>query len=88
MKSCFHGACNDLGRFLAGECVMPINAEWHNAHKMPKNPSVDQRVAWHVEHAKHCACREMTPKIKEMIATHAAAPKARKRCAPKTTAPR
>ncbi len=56
---------------------MPINAEWHNAHKMPKNPTVDQRIAWHVEHAKNCACREMPPKLKELIESRGAAPKPR-----------
>lgn len=34
-----------------------INREWHQLHKMPKNPTSEQRIAWHVEHAKHCRCR-------------------------------
>lgn len=42
-----------------------INREWHLAKKMPKKPSEDVRLKWHVEHAKHCTCREMTEKIKE-----------------------
>lgn len=36
-----------------------INAEWHLTHKMPKNPSLDQRVNWHREHVKNCQCRPM-----------------------------
>ena len=36
---------------------MPINKEWHLANKMPKNPTEEQRVTWHFEHAKHCRCR-------------------------------
>lgn len=63
-----------------------INAEWHKAHKMPKNPTVAQRVAWHTEHAKSCRCREMTPKIREMIETHKAAAKPRRTCAAKKPA--
>ncbi len=42
-----------------------INADWHRAHPMPKNPTLDQRIGWHVEHAKHCGCREITGKLKE-----------------------
>lgn len=34
-----------------------LNAEWHLAHPMPKNPTLAQRVAWHAEHQKHCGCR-------------------------------
>jgi hypothetical protein len=25
-----------------------INATWHRAHPMPKNPTVDQRIEWHL----------------------------------------
>jgi hypothetical protein len=35
------------------------NARWHVAHRMPRNPSLQQRVSWHVAHAAHCACRPM-----------------------------
>lgn len=34
-----------------------INAAWHRAHRMPKNPTLDQRVEWHVAHARACGCR-------------------------------
>ena len=33
-----------------------INKEWHLANKMPKNPSDDQRVGWHIEHVRNCSC--------------------------------
>jgi hypothetical protein len=39
-----------------------INAEWHKANPMPKNPSADQRLDWHLEHLKHCQCRTDLPK--------------------------
>jgi hypothetical protein len=46
-----------------------INAAWHRAHPMPTNPSLDQRIEWHVAHAKACGCREITGKLREeMIA--------------------
>jgi len=34
-----------------------LNAEWHRIHPMPKNPTREQRLAWHREHALHCRCR-------------------------------
>ena len=43
-----------------------INAEWHRTHRMPKNATTDQRIEWHLEHLKNCACRTDLPaKIKE-----------------------
>jgi len=39
------------------------SADWHRANRMPKNPTPDQRIAWHVEHAKHCGCRPIPPGI-------------------------
>ncbi|MFN0213197.1 MAG: hypothetical protein ACKVT2_03000 [Saprospiraceae bacterium] len=41
---------------------MKINKEWHEKNKMPKNPSFDQRVKWHLEHLKNCGCRKEIPK--------------------------
>ncbi len=38
-----------------------INAEWHKKHKMPRNPTIEQRIEWHVEHLKHCSCRTQIP---------------------------
>lgn len=46
---------------------MKINAVWHTAHRMPKNPTLDQRIDWHVKHARNCSCRELTSKLKEEI---------------------
>ncbi|MBZ0271423.1 hypothetical protein K8I61_05265 [bacterium] len=40
-----------------------MNAEWHKKHPMPKNPTTEQRIAWHREHAVVCACREIPPKL-------------------------
>jgi hypothetical protein len=49
-----------------------INAEWHNANRMPKNPTHDQRMRWHLEHSKNCNCYPMTAKIAaELIAWQA-----------------
>jgi hypothetical protein len=44
---------------------MAINAGWHARNRMPKNPTFEQRVAWHREHAKACACRPIPKKLAE-----------------------
>jgi hypothetical protein len=36
---------------------MAINSDWHAEHRMPENPSFDQRVEWHAEHRDACDCR-------------------------------
>jgi hypothetical protein len=46
---------------------MKINALWHSQNKMPKNPTLDERITWHVAHAKHCTCRKLEGKILEEI---------------------
>ncbi|HTW96740.1 MAG TPA: hypothetical protein VMD74_03755 [Candidatus Methylomirabilis sp.] len=30
---------------------------------MPKNPSEAQKIKWHLEHIKHCACRTPSAKL-------------------------
>jgi hypothetical protein len=45
-----------------------VNADWHRAHPMPKNPTFEQRVAWHREHASHCGCRQPPPDIAALLA--------------------
>ncbi|WP_425417423.1 hypothetical protein [Oricola indica] len=44
-----------------------VNAEWHNANPIPKNPTLTQRIAWHRAHAAHCACREMPANIRKLV---------------------
>ncbi|SHF22761.1 hypothetical protein SAMN05443144_106167 [Fodinibius roseus] len=47
---------------------MKINENWHKKHPMPKNPTIDQRIEWHIEHAKQCKCRDIPEKLKaEMV---------------------
>jgi hypothetical protein len=36
-----------------------INAAWHRANPMPGKPTLDQRIAWHIAHARACGCREV-----------------------------
>ena len=44
-----------------------INKAWHEKNKMPKNATLDQRIAWHIEHHKHCLCRDIPEKLKAEI---------------------
>ncbi len=44
-----------------------MNEGWHSAHPMPKDPTFDQRVAWHMEHARECGCRPMPDTLKREI---------------------
>lgn len=38
---------------------------WHKQNKMPKNASLEERIAWHREHAKYCGCREVPASLKK-----------------------
>jgi len=42
-----------------------INKEWHAQNKMPKNPTLYQKMEWHTQHAKNCACRGIPGKLLE-----------------------
>ncbi len=45
-----------------------INRVWHDAHPMPKRPTLAQRIAWHREHVRQCGCRPMPRSIAGAIA--------------------
>jgi len=44
-----------------------INKEWHLANKMPKNPTLEERIEWHLSRAKNCSCRPLGGRILEEI---------------------
>ncbi len=46
---------------------MNLNKEWHSKHIMPKNATLEERVAWHLEHQRNCQCRDMPESIKLAI---------------------
>ncbi len=46
---------------------MKFNKEWHTSHHMPKNPSLEQRIKWHIEHQQHCECRAIPKNLQEEI---------------------
>jgi hypothetical protein len=45
-----------------------LNADWHRANPIPTNPTLDQRIAWHLEHAKACGCRDIPETLRAEIA--------------------
>jgi hypothetical protein len=62
---------------LCGMKPSKINKVWHLAHPMPKSPSLQQRIEWHLEHAKYCGCRQIPDKLKtEMKKLHIKIPRA------------
>ncbi len=44
-----------------------LNAAWHERHPMPKNPTTEQRLAWHQAHEKNCGCRPMPAKLRAFL---------------------
>jgi hypothetical protein len=44
-----------------------INAEWHKANRMPKNPTFNQRVEWHLAHVRFCECRKIPKKFASLM---------------------
>ena len=46
---------------------MKLNAQWHRDNPMPANPSMSQRVDWHLAHAKECGCRDIPKSIQKVI---------------------
>jgi len=44
-----------------------INAAWHQSHRMPARATPQQRLRWHLAHAKACGCRKLTAaKLQEL----------------------
>jgi hypothetical protein len=46
---------------------MKRNDEWHSKNKISENPTIDQRVRWHIEHARHCPCHYVDDEILEEV---------------------
>ena len=44
-----------------------MNAEWHKKRVLGKGASLEERVAWHREHQKRCACRPIPPRLAEQM---------------------
>lgn len=63
--------------FVSAHCIsylvpcilieVKLNKEWHQKNRMPKNPTQDQRIEWHLEHEKNCSCRPISNKLMDEI---------------------
>jgi hypothetical protein len=47
--------------------VTPFNRQWHDEHRLGKGASLDDRVRWHLEHARVCGCRPIPELILKEI---------------------
>jgi len=43
------------------------NIEWHLKNRIPKNPTLDQRVKWYIEHVRNCACPPLDREVLEEV---------------------
>jgi HEAT repeat protein len=55
---------------------MTINAAWHTRHRMPGRPTLQQRIAWHIEHEQNCGCRPMPSTLRPMMSAAGVRPPA------------
>lgn len=46
---------------------MTVNREWHLTHKLGRKASLEERLAWHVQHVANCDCRQMPPSIRREL---------------------
>ena len=45
----------------------PLNRQWHEQHPLGNKATLDDRVRWHLEHAKVCGCRPIPARVLEEI---------------------
>lgn len=55
------------------------NRDWHEAHRLDPKAKLDERIAWHVEHAQLCGCRDMPESIKAELVKRGITPPERRR---------
>lgn len=47
--------------------IEKLDKAWHLKHCMPPNATFEQRMKWHLDHMKHCACRPIPAKLLEQM---------------------
>ena len=53
---------------MSNKIIKPkLNAEWHIKNKMQANATIEQRIEWHLEHAKNCSSRPIPEKLLKEI---------------------
>jgi hypothetical protein len=46
-----------------------MNKLWHAQNKMRPKATLEQRIQWHKDHQKHCACRKMPEGLLKLAKT-------------------
>lgn len=46
---------------------MKINASWHKKNPLPPKATLNQKIQWHVDHARECGCRAIPKSIQEKL---------------------
>ena len=46
-----------------------LNKTWHAKNRMPPKATVQQRIAWHLAHRKHCGCRPIPAKLLQIMSS-------------------
>jgi hypothetical protein len=46
---------------------MPMNQPWHDQHPLDPKARLEERVRWHLVHARQCGCRPMPLDIQAAI---------------------
>ncbi len=44
-----------------------MNKLWHDANRLAPKAKLEERLTWHLEHAKACGCRDMPASIKTVL---------------------
>ncbi len=44
-----------------------MNADWHRDHVLGSHATMDERVEWHIEHARECGCRPIPASVNAEI---------------------
>ena len=50
-----------------------MNRDWHRQHVLGQHASREDRIAWHAEHARECACRPIPESLAVEVAQRDAA---------------
>jgi hypothetical protein len=76
MPACDEERCIEAG--IAAIRYRPgMNPRWHERHVLPRNAKLDERIAWHTAHQKHCGCRPIPARLREQMRTAGTAPRPR-----------
>jgi len=50
-----------------GDGAVKLNREWHEAHKLARSATLEERLHWHLAHAANCGCRDMPESIRREL---------------------